>query len=207
MQLRLPVDETAIRDTMRAVFSQAAYTKRQPGWLARKFGELWDWIVAHWPLKQSTRESDPVLFWTVIGVLALVIIAVLARAWYLGYVRRDQGVGARPLPTAPSRSALGGDPWLMAQRFAASGDFTTAAHALYAALLEAVARRGQVKLHSSKTIGDYVRELRQRSSAFFTRFRDFSRAYEVVIYGSGQCDRERYERLHELALPIVQRNG
>ena len=207
MQLRLPVDETAIRDTMRAVFEQAAYTRRQPGWLARKLAEVWEWIAAHWPLKESTRQSDPVLFWTVIAVLTLILVAIIARAWYLGYVRRDQGVGARPLPTAPSRSALGGDPWVMAQRFAAQGDFTTAAHALYAALLEAVARRGQVKLHPSKTIGDYVRELRQRSSALFQRFRDFARAYEVVIYGSGHCDRERYQRLHELALPIVQRHG
>ena len=192
---------------MRAVFRQAAYTKRQPGWLARKFSEVWDWIAAHWPLKGSTRHSDPFLFWTCIAVLAAFLVAILARAWYLGYVRRDQGVGARPLPTAPSRAALGGDPWLMAQRFAAGGDFTTAAHALYAALLEGVARRGQVKLHPSKTIGDYVRELRAKSSAFFARFREFARAYEVVIYGSGHCDRERYERLQELALPIVQRNG
>lgn len=207
MQLRIPVDEAAIRDTMRAVFSQSAYTKRQPGWLARKLAEVWEWIAAHWPFKGSTRESDPVLYWTAIGVLAAFLIAIIARAWYLGYVRRDQGVGARPLPTAPSRAALGGDPWIMAQHFASSGDFTTAAHALYAALLEAVARRGQVRLHPSKTIGDYVRELRARSSAFFQRFREFARAYEVVIYGSGHCDQERYERLHALALPIVQRNG
>jgi len=70
VQLRIPVDEAAIRDTMRAVFSQSAYTKRQPGWLARKFAEVWEWIVEHWPLKGSTRHSDPVLYWTAIGILA-----------------------------------------------------------------------------------------------------------------------------------------
>ena len=108
MQLRIPVDETAIRDTMRAVFSQAAYTKRQPGWLARKFAEVWDWIARHWPFKGSTRESDPVLYWTAIAVLAAFLIAIMV-LYYDQRVRKEgydlqmmsDGLTPAPAPAAP----------------------------------------------------------------------------------------------------------
>ena len=46
----------------------------------------------------------------------------------------------------------------------------------------------------SKTAGDYVREVRRRASPIFPSLRDFARAYDIVIYGLGECDRERYER-------------
>ena len=52
-----------------------------------------------------------------------------------------------------------------------------------------------------------MRELRARSATVFTRFRDFARAYETVVYGTGVCDQERYEKLQRLALPIVQSDG
>ena len=90
---------------------------------------------------------------------------------------------------------------------AARGDYTAAAHALYAALLDAGARQDQIKIHPSKTAGDYVREVRRISSPIFPGFRDFARAYEFVIYGLGVCDRERYERLLSIALPIVAPHG
>lgn len=93
---------------------------------------------------------------------------------------------------------------MLAQELAARGEYTEAAHALYRALLEALARRERVRLHPSKTVGDYVRDLRQRSSSLFGRFRDFARSYETVVYGIGVCDRERYERLLALAAPIVR---
>jgi hypothetical protein len=99
------------------------------------------------------------------------------------------------------------DAWSAAQLLASRGDYTAAAHALYAALLDAGARQEQLKLHPSKTAGDYVREVRRHASPMFPRFRDFARAYEIVIYGLGVCDRERYERLLSLALPIVAPRG
>jgi hypothetical protein len=99
------------------------------------------------------------------------------------------------------------DAWSAAQQLAARGDYTAAAHALYAALLDAGARQAQLELHPSKTAGDYVREVRRRSSPIFPSFRDFARAYEFVIYGLGECDRERYERLLSIALPIVTARG
>ena len=100
-----------------------------------------------------------------------------------------------------------GDAWAAAQQLAATGNYTAAAHALYAALLDAGARQHQLRLHPSKTAGDYVREVRRRSPPNFPIFRDFARSYELVIYGLGECNRERYERLSSIALPIVRPNG
>lgn len=96
------------------------------------------------------------------------------------------------------------DRWGEAQRLAAAGRYTEAAHALYAALLDSIARGEELRLHPSKTVGDYARDLRRRSSVLLPRFRDFARSYEVVVYGIGSCDQDRYERLYALATGMVQ---
>jgi len=96
---------------------------------------------------------------------------------------------------------------MAAQDLASSGDYTSAAHALYAAMLESAARQQQIRLHPSKTVGDYVRELRSQSSSLFQRFREFGRSYEVVIYGIGWCDADRYRQLYALAVPVVRPHG
>jgi hypothetical protein len=111
-------------------------------------------------------------------------------------IRAERGGGRR-------RGESGGDPWALAQRLAAAGDYTGAAHALYQGLLLSVARRDNIRLHESKTVGDYTRELRSRASRRFAPFREFARTYEVVVYGLGRCDRDRYDRLQRLAQAIT----
>jgi hypothetical protein len=56
-------------------------------------------------------------------------------------------------------------------------------------------------------VGDYARELRRNSSSLFSRYREFARSYETVVYGLGTCDRERWERLDALARDIVVPRG
>lgn len=207
MQAQIPVSETAIRDTMAAVFRQAAFVRERPSWIATQMNRFWEWLYdvlrsIFGPFFRS-RESNPLLFWIVVGLIAAIALGIIARLAWVSYLRRQRGIGARAFGTAGPPGTRGGDPWQLAQRLAAEGNFTDAAHALYLALLESVSRRGLVKLHPSKTVGDYVRELRARSSAIFARFREFARAYEVVVYGTGFCDRERYERLQALARPIL----
>ena len=82
-----------------------------------------------------------------------------------------------------------------------------AAHALWLALLDGLATREEVRLHPAKTIGDYLRELRARSSALLPTVRDFARLYEMVAYGFRECDEARYERLHALATAVIRPNG
>ena len=185
---------------MAAIFRDPAYarTLRESTW-DRFVGWLGQWIRE---MLEAVRGSRSV-YWTTIALFTVLLLAVVGRAAYLGYLRRDQRAEARGQRRRDGGRG-GRDPWVLAQELAGAGNYTDAAHALYRALLEALARRERVRLHPSKTVGDYVRDLRQRSSSLFTRFRDFARSYETVVYGVGHCDRERYERLHALAAPIVQ---
>ena len=203
-----PLPESAIRDAVAAVFRAAEYNRRvsRPV-LARLFAWLNDLLDAIGkllrPIGHLTSRS-PAVRWALIAILCAVAGAIVARLVYAAYLRRSRGVGRGLARAATARRRDARDPWLVAQEEAARGNFTDAAHALYRALLEAAARQGHVRLHPSKTIGDYVRELRARSSALATRFRDFARSYETVIYGVGFCDRDRYERLRALALPLLR---
>ena len=197
------LSEEAIAEAVASVFSAAEFDRslRTTIW-ERIQGAIADVLRALSSLANTDRE----LFWLVVILLALVLAAIIARAGYLLYLRRVHGA-VLPGERRDLTRTRGRDPLLVAQEEAARGNFTDAAHALYLALLEALARREQVRLHPSKTIGDYVRELRARSSSLFSRFREFARSYEVVVYGIGTCDRERWERLDELARPILQPAG
>jgi hypothetical protein len=200
------IPERTIRHVVESVFGADDYGKTTwlihfKDWLGRMLGRFFSWLA---PAFGVLRRSPP-LFWAVLIALALLTAAAVARWIYLWRERnalRAAGLGWDKL-SGVSRA----DAWAAAQMFAARGDYTAAAHALYAALLDAGARQHHIKLHPSKTAGDYVREVRRASSPIFPRFRDFARAYEIVIYGLGVCDRDRYERLLSIALPIVAPNG
>lgn len=198
--------EQTIHRAVEAVYGMPAYNRtslwsRFWGFVGELLGRFLLWIL---PAFGVLRKS-PSLYWTVIVGLVLLTIAVIARWIYLWRARTALRIAGAGWETQPG--ATRGDAWAAAQQLAARGDFTAAAHALYAALLDAGARQNQLRLHPSKTAGDYVREVRRQSSPIFPGFRDFARAYELVIYGLGECNRDRYERLLSLALPIVRPNG
>jgi hypothetical protein len=195
MAQQLPA--TMIQDTVTAVFSDRAYQRLSP--LQRFLLWLWDKIAAFFNQFDMGVAPKPV-FWTVIGLMTLAALILLLR-WDL---RRLAGSMLAKRAMA-SGGDLQTDPWELMRRYAAQGNYTAAAHALYAGLLLAIAGQGELELHESKTIGDYLRELAVRSSALVTRFREFARSYEVVIYGMGSCDRDRYERLLTLADRMVDR--
>ncbi|GEM_PF-309712 len=149
-------------------------------------------------LLQSIRHAGPVQKGALV-VLMVVLVAVIAR---LAILSNAAGVAFRRAGTF----GFGGpqDAWAEAQRLAHAGQYTDAAHALYRGLLDDMARRDLIQLHYSKTVGDYGRDLRRRSSGLTPHYRDFARTYETVVYGLGTCDRERYERLYALATGIVK---
>jgi hypothetical protein len=200
------VPEHKIHRVVEAVYGGANYAHtslwyRFWDWVGEMWGRFLTWIS---PAFGALRASPP-LFWAVMIALTLLTAAVVARVLYLWRARTAQQLAGGEWQSRAGASR--GDAWAAAQQLAARGDFTAAAHALYAALLDAGARQNQLRLHPSKTAGDYVREVRRHSSPIFPGFRDFARAYEIVIYGIGECSRERYERLLSLALPIVNPNG
>lgn len=200
------IPEATIHRTVEAIFRSTAYNRtslwdRLWGWAREMLGRFFAWIS---PAFHVLRHSPP-LYWAVIITLGILAAAVVARwlfLWRAHTARVAAGEGWEQLV-----SGARGDAWAAAQQLAARGNYTAAAHALYAALLDAGAQRHQLRLHPSKTAGDYVREVRRRSPPTFAGFRDFARAYDFVIYGLGECTLERYELLHALALPIVRPNG
>jgi len=151
----------------------------------------------------AAADGRPMLTRAIFAATILVVAAVLARAVYVAIL--SGRAEARRIARGERGAADTVDAWRAAQAEAAAGRYTEAAHLLYRALLETIARHEQLRLHPSKTVGDYVRELRSRRSAAFSPFREFARAYEHVVYGSGTADRQRYERLHALAAPLVTR--
>ena len=131
------------------------------------------------------------------AAIILVILSVVAHLFLTVYIP-GAGRSAR-WAMRGARGAEAGDPWALAQRLAAEGRYTEAAHALYGALLARVAARVTLRLHPSKTAGDYARELRRAAPSIYGPFREFARSYEVVIYGIRECDRPRFDGLIDLA--------
>jgi len=89
-------------------------------------------------------HGSPNARYVVIAGLVLLILIVIARivtVREIDSLARRRGVIVRG-------SAIDVDLWGAAQRFAAGGDFTAASHALYAGLLERIARSGAVSLHA-----------------------------------------------------------
>jgi hypothetical protein len=183
------VSDSAIVATVRDVFAAPAFNPARSIW----------WWTEYIDIPFDREIARRVLL---IIVITMVVITLLRHA-HRYYLERQYGDVLGGSGGARGRAR---DPWVAAQELAAGGDFTSAAHALYLALLDALARRDQVRLHPSKTVGDYLRELRTRSSALLPTFRDFARLYERVIYGFRECDAERYARLHALASAMIQPN-
>src|SRR6266576_3039016 len=134
---------------------------------------------------------------------AIVVVLIAARVLYSARLRateEGQTVFGRGVSTSST------DPWRDAELLAANGQFTEAAHALYRAALAMLAVKGLVRLHESKTSGDYARELRRRGAPVQAPFRRFGARYDRIIYGDGECDAIQYAALLDdaRALAIVR---
>ncbi len=184
---------SAIGDTVAAVFGSRDYA-------LHRTVSLWG-IIIRWIAQLLARlfgivGGNPVVGYTIRTALVVGLVLIAARLGYSLFLSHRS-------PTRTLRrhgSSRASDWWATAQRLAAQGDYTAAAHALYLALITAAAVRGLVSLDDSKTTGDYLRELRRSADLADTAsFADFTRSYETVIYGIGACDADRFARLRTLA--------
>lgn len=135
--------------------------------------------------------------WTVFTLVAILILVIGYRLFQ--HYRETRGDTA-----VRFRTAAVADLWKESEQAASRGDYTEAAHLLYAALVRTLVLQGAVRFHSSKTTGDYVRELRRRGGPLMAPFTEFVQAYEVVVYRDGGCDANRYAALRHLAEPVVR---
>ena len=102
-----------------------------------------------------------------------------------------------------SRTPVREDLWIAARRAADAGDYAGACHLLYAAVLDRMAKVDGLRLHPSKTSGDYWRELRRRGSPAGDDFRLFARRFDRAVYGTGVPRSEDVEELLTLADRMV----
>ncbi|MBN1347706.1 MAG: DUF4129 domain-containing protein [Phycisphaerae bacterium] len=82
----------------------------------------------------------------------------------------------------------------MMRRFAEQGAFRDAVSAMMAALLRWLDLTDVLRLHQSKTNGDYVREFPAELPAR-DEFRRFVLDFERTVYGGAPCDRLAYQEL------------
>jgi hypothetical protein len=179
----------AIHDTVAAIVRQSAYDRSLRQSLADLFfrwlGEAIERVLKAIDLPGAKRLAT---------VLAVVLaLLAIARVVYAARLRSDDDrSGGR---RARTRRETVADPLGEAERLAAEGRFSDAAHALYRALLLRLSTREQLRLHPSKTSGDYARELRAAGSQVYAAFRSFGRRYDRVLFGRGSCDAAAYAAL------------
>ena len=187
----------AIHDTVDAIARQPEYAVplrrsllgRAFGWLIERFAELIE-------LFRGSRD----LRIAAIVAAALILFAIIGRI-----------VVARQIDTVRRRAVFGADfgkgerrdYWNLARELAATGDHVAASHALYAAVIDTLARSGAITFHSSKTSGDYARELFRRGVTNASEFRAFARNFDRVVYGAATVGADDYGRLSAMAEKVV----
>jgi Domain of unknown function (DUF4129) len=199
-QVRQKWSAPDVHDTVAAIARQAAY-ERSIGQsaLQRIYTWLGHVIQAIVDFFKGSKTGQHVT----IAIVAVVVAAILVRFILEALSARNDVVTA---DTHPAR-VRAADAWRDAERLAAEGRYTDASHALLAALLSAFAQRGEVRLHASKTAGDYARELARRGSPARAAFQLFRRRYDAAIFGAGTCNADEYAALLRDAAPILARSG
>jgi hypothetical protein len=179
----------AIHDTVSAIIQQTVYQRRLGRSLAeRLWAWFWDQLGALFNAVAGTPATRTITLFVCALLVGAIVLRVLVAVRTERYVRRAPGtLGDRPgryLPTLDD-----------ARRLAREGRYADAMHVLYAALLDALAQRRLIRLHTSKTSGDFARELFARGHPAHDAFRAFVRRFDRVLYGYDACDAAAFESL------------
>ena len=167
------------------------------------------------PLSAVNEYADTVVAQRLSTVLGVAQVQIFGAQKYAVRIRLDprllatRGIGLDEIQTAlqqanpnlPTGSLQGPS---RAFTVETTGDFTQAAHLLYRGVLERLAANEQIRLHPSKTSGDYARELLRKGSRAHGEFRQFGRRYDHVLFAIGSCDAETYRILRDHAQRVVQ---
>ena len=191
-----PIAASAVRDTIARIVTERGYQRSVSSTL---FSRAFDWVnrvIRDLFAQVSQNRGTYAVLLTGLGLLVLLLLAravLLARARRLVDEQRSSIVSAAELLT-------------QARALAIQGAYFDGAHALYAALIARLEELRRVRRHPSKTIGDYWRELRSATDPLAPTFLAFAREYEVILYGDGLCDADRYARLERSAETIFAPN-
>jgi len=193
----------AIHDTVAAIARQTPYRR---DFTRSLLDRILEWIADAFSRLIHAVGGVPHSRFIATIAFTIVIALIVARVLYSARLRSgDEAAGVPGGGRATSMS----DPWREAELLAAGGNYTGAAHALYRAALSMLAARGLVRLHESKTSGDYARELRRRGAPVASIFRRFGARYDRIIYGDGVCDATQYTALLDdaRAVALVRETG
>lgn len=188
--------DQAVRDTIAAIARKAAYNRDLDQ-------SLWDRLL-QFLLDQARALLEGVssVPYGRAIVIALVVIAVgLVVARVVMGIRAERAVGAAR--SVGVMNAQNTAQIAAAEQLAAQGDYTAAAHVLFACILATGSARGEFRFHPSKTSGDYARELRRRATTWLSPFQEFRARYDRVIYGDALCSPDDYRVLLQQAQQMV----
>ena len=181
-----------IHDTVAAIVRQPAFASSGRESL---LGRFLRYVLAKIRELVNQYHGTPGARYVVIAGVVVLLVIIVARI----VIVRDVDAQMKRRRAFARGASADADLWRAAHGFAAAGDYTAASHALYAGLLERVARTGGVTRHPSKTGGDYWRELRRRGSPIAEDFRAFSRRFDRVMFGTGVATADDFNDLSELA--------
>jgi hypothetical protein len=189
-----------VHDTVATLVRDRAYERSIVGSLiARALMAVFDGIG----LLVKAFQQIPGGRTTVVVVVGVIIALIAGRALLTARLEGDEFIRRRRRGAQVVRA----DAWSEAERLAAMGDYTGGAHALYQAVLRRLAGAERIRLHASKTSGEYWRELRRRGSAAAAPFQQFGRRFDRVIFGIGECSPEEFEAMLREASAITMRQA
>ncbi len=159
-----------IHDTVSAILNSAAYNR---GLMESLVARAWRAFTDFLDALRAAAERIPHGRLIAEIVATILVLGIVLHA-FLAKRLRDEQARVRFAHGLGGRSV---DAWSEAQSLAAQGRFTEASHALYFAVLERLVAADGVRLHPSKTSGDYLRDLRRRSSSSYA---PFGRSAEIL---------------------------
>jgi hypothetical protein len=187
-----------VQKAVSAVYRRPEYQERH-GVMDRvweQVGRALAWIGDRIGQLAALRHSAPVLFWIIVGWLALSAAAILAHLVWTAVKAARRGDDG-PAPAAKTKAARPRGPaeWeAEAARLAAEGRLREAAVALYPALLLRLDALDAIRFDPSKTPGDYRLEARKDPAAAGA-LNAFLRLFEPVVFGGRALDQDGWEKM------------
>jgi hypothetical protein len=188
-----------IHDTVAAIARERRYAASSESIAGRIAEAIFRW------LRDLFRQAGtwPGLRYVLIAAAIVLILAIAGRIVIEERMqaRRAAGFGLRALDVETR------DYWALAVELDAAGRHVEACHAVYVAVLAALARAGTLRFHASKTSGDYARELRQRGSPQAADFTAFVRQFERAVYGWNEPTHDGYVGLARAGATLALRRA
>jgi hypothetical protein len=184
-----------VRKAVAKVYQRPEFEERHGfgEWFWRQVGSVFERIAEWMASFGSLRNTNPVLYWAIVGALvAGIVAAIVYLVWNAARRARDDEPAAARTRLARPRTAA--DWEAEAMRLAGEGRLREAAAALYPALLLRLDALDVVRFDASKTPGDYRIEARGDAAAS-RALGAFLGIFEPVAFGGRALDADGWERM------------